>query len=364
MNSRQIRVLDVATVAVVALALASVATAQDIPRTASGRPDLSGTYDTATLTPLQRPEEFGDRQELTEEEAASVGQGGQAAVGQALFNIPLERNEESGPPTEAPPVGGDGSTSAAGAVGGYNSFWFDAGNGAFQIDGQWRTSIITDPPNGRQPPMTAEAREARAGFANFFRPNTGTAWWLVENGLDAPGPYDDPEIRPMAERCLLGFGSVSGPPMLPVLYNNLKRIVQADDHIMILAEMVHDARIIRMDQEHAAPEMRFWLGDSVGHWEGDTLVVDTTNFNDTPALGQASRNLHVVERFTRVDADTLLYHFTVDDPTIWTGPWSGEYVWPASDQRVYEYACHEANYSFQGILGGARILEQDVREGR
>ena len=362
MISRQTRVLGVVAVAIVALALASVATAQDIPRTASGRPDLSGTYDTATLTPLQRPEEYGDRLELTEEEAASIGQGGQAAVGLAAFNIPLERNEEAGPPTEAPPVGGDGSTSAAGAVGGYNSFWFDAGNGAFQIDGKWRTSIMTDPPNGRYPSLTAEAQAARAGLAAFFRPNTGTAWWLSENGLDAPGPYDDPEIRPMAERCLLSFSSTT--PMLPGLYNNLKRIVQTDDNVLILAEMVHDARIVRMNQEHAPEEMRFWLGDSVGHWEGDTLVVDTTNFTDTSGLGQASRNLHVVERFTRVDADTLRYHFTVDDPRVWTAPWSGEYVWPASDQRVYEYACHEANYSFHGILGGARILEQDVREGR
>ena len=360
--SRQTRVLGVVAVAIVALALASVADAQDIPRTASGRPDLSGTYDTATLTPLQRPEEFGDRLELTQEEAAGIGQGGQAAVGQAFFNIPLERNEETGPPTEAPPVGGDGSTSAAGGVGGYNSFWFDAGNGAFQIDGQWRTSIMTDPPNGRYPSLTTEAQAARAGLAAFFRPNTGTAWWLIENGLDAPGPYDDPEIRPMAERCLLSFSSTT--PMLPGLYNNLKRIVQTDDNVLILAEMVHDARTVRMNQEHAPEEMRFWLGDSIGHWEGDTLVVDTTNFTDTSGLGQASRNLHVVERFTRVDADTLVYHFTVDDPTVWTAPWSGEYVWPASDQRVYEYACHEANYSFHGILGGARILEQDVREGR
>ena len=152
--------------------------------------------------------------------------------------------------------------------------------------------------------------------------------------------------------------------MLPVLYNNLKRIVQTDDHVMILVEMVHDARVVRMNDEHAPPEIRKWLGDSVGHWEGDTLVVDTTNFTDTPALGGASRNLHVVERFTRIDADTLLYQFTVDDPTIWSAPWSGEYIWPATNDRVYEYACHEANYSFRGILGGARILEQDVREGR
>ena len=127
-------------------------------------------------------------------------------------------------------------------------------------------------------------RARAAERARFFRPNTGTAWWL-EDDLDAPGPYDDPEIRPLAERCLLGFGSVAGPPMLPVLYNNLKKIVQTDDYVVIYVEMVHDARIVRMNQEHAPPEIRSWLGDSVGHWEGDTLVVDTTNFNETPALG-------------------------------------------------------------------------------
>ena len=131
---------------------------------------------------------------------------------------------------------------------------------------------------------------------------------------------------------------------------------------MILVEMVHDARIIRLNAEHDPPEIRKWLGDSVGHWEGDTLVVDTTNFTDRPALGGASRNLHVVERFRRVDADTLLYGFTVEDPTVWSAPWSGEYTWPASDNQVFEYACHEANYSFGGILRGARILEADARE--
>ena len=137
--------------------------------------------------------------------------------------------------------------------------------------------------------------------------------------------------------------------------------MQTDDTIMILVEMVHDARIVRMNQQHLPSGIRTWLGDSVGHWEGDTLVVDTTNFLETPSLGQASENLHVTERFTRLDADTLLYQFTVEDPTVWTAPWSGEYIWPATEDRVYEYACHEANYSFGGILRGARVLEADAR---
>jgi len=337
--------------------------AQDIPRTSIGHPDLSGTYDTATLTPLERPEIFGDRLTLSEEEAATIAQGEPIALA-AVFGIPEERNIESAPPDAAPPVGGDGSTGAAGAVGGYNTFWMDRGNSAFQIDGQWRTSIITDPPNGRRPEITPAARQRLAEQAAFQRPNSGTAWWLIENGLDAPGPYDDPEIRPLAERCLLGFGSTAGPPMLPVLYNNLKRIVQTDDHVMILAEMVHDVRIIRLNQEHAPAHIRNWLGDSVGTWEGDTLVVDTTNFNDSPALNGATSNLHVVERFTRLSNESLLYEFTVEDPAVWTSSWSGEYIWPMTGNRVYEYACHEANYSFRGILVGARVLEEDVRLGR
>ena len=355
MRSRTAAVLGVLALTGALLAPATAdAQDKDIPRTPSGRPDLSGTYDAATLTPLQRPERFGDQLVLSDEEAATVAE--------QAFEGNLERNQDSDPNREAPPTGGDGSPGAAGNVGGYNTFWVDPGTQGFRLDGQYRTSIITNPANGRQPPMTPEGEARVAAFLTLFRENTGTAWWLTENGLDAPGPYDDPEIRPVAERCLLGFSSTA--PFLPSLYNNLKRIVQTDDHVMILAEMVHDARIVRMNQEHAPPEIRTWLGDSVGHWEGDTLVVDTTNFNDTPGMFQATRDLHVMERFSRIDAETLRYQFTVEDPNVWTAPWSGEYPWPDRNTRVYEYACHEANYSFQGILGGARILEQDVLEGR
>ena len=324
--------------------------AAEIPRTPDGHPDLSGTYDIATLTPLERPERHGAKLTLTDAEAAEVTR--QAAESKAHLNAASDPNRP------APPEGGDGSPGSKGNVGGYNFFWLDRGSGSFQIDGKWRTSIITDPENGRRPDMTADAQRRVEERAKMSRPNTGEAWWIKE-GLD-PGPYDDPELRPLAERCLLGFGSTGGPPILPVSYNNLKRIVQTEDYVMILIEMVHDVRIIRMDAEHAPPDIRSWLGDSVGHWEGDTLVVDTTNFNDHPALSLASRNLHVVERFKRIDENTLLYQFTVEDPTVWTAPWSGEYVWPATANRVYEYACHEANYSFGGILRGARILEAEL----
>ena len=264
MSDRVSMVLAVLLLALAVLAPAAVAQQgdTDIPRTAAGRPDLSGTYDIATLTPLQRPAEFGDKLVLTEEEAAAI-EAGEAAALASIFNYdPAVNTELSDPNRGAPPVGGDGSSGAAGGVGGYNTFYFDRGSAAFQIDGQWRTSIITDPPNGRQPPVTPEARAQRASRAGFSRANTGTAWW-VENDPNAPGPYDNPEIRPLSERCLMGFGATAGPPMLPVLYNNHKRIVQTEDTVMILVEMVHDARVVRMNQEHAPPEIRSWLGDSV-----------------------------------------------------------------------------------------------------
>lgn len=339
-------------IAIVFLAVVPIG-ADTIPRTPSGHPDLSGTYDTKTLTPLERPERFGVRLTLSEEEALEISRRAHETL--------ARRNAASDPDRGAPPKGGDGSSGSAGNVGGYNAFWLDRGSGAFQINGKWRSSIITKPGDGRRPALRLAAQVRADARARFIHPNTGTAWWLDEE-LD-PGPYDDPEIRPLDERCLLGSGSTGGPPMLPFAYNNLKRIIQTEDYVMILVEMIHDVRIIRMNAKHAAPDIRSWLGDSIGHWEGDTLVVDTTNFNDSPALEHASRDLHVVERIRRIDADTLLYQFTVEDPTVWTEPWGGEYVWPTTESRVYEYACHEANYSFGGILRGARTLENEALAG-
>jgi hypothetical protein len=166
--------------------------------------------------------------------------------------------------------------------------------------------------------------------------------------------------RPLSERCLLGFGSTSGPPMLPVLYNNNYQIVQTPSSVMILVEMVHDARVIRMNAQHAAPNVRQWLGDSVGHWEGDTLVVDTTNFTNKTRFRGSSENLHVVERFTRTDANTVLYRATIDDPSTFTRPWTIEYPFVATKGPIYEYACHEGNYSMTDILGGARKKEAEA----
>jgi hypothetical protein len=176
--------------------------------------------------------------------------------------------------------------------------------------------------------------------------------------------FENVKERPLAERCLLGFGSTSGPPMLPVLYNNNYQIVQTPDTIMILVEMVHDVRVIRMNQKHVPPDVRKWLGDSVGHWEGDTLVVDTTNFNPHVNFSGSSENLHVIERFQRVDAQTILYRATIDDPTTFTKPWTLEYPFVATPGPIYEYACHEGNYAMQDILGGARKMENVKTEPR
>ena len=330
------------------LVVAPVAAAQngDIPRTASGHPDLSGTYDVSTLTPMERPTELGETRSHTDERAAEI------AAEELQRNI--DRQQRSDPARGAPPQGGDGSVGAAGNVGGYNTFWIDRGSGAFQIGGEWRTSILIDPPNGRFPPRTEERIAA-----NRVQ-NDGTAYWL-EAGLDAPGPYDNMEQRPFAERCLLSFSSTAGPPMMPALYNNHKRIVQGEDTVVILVEMVHDARIVRMNAEHDPPKIQKWLGDSIGWWEGDTLVVETTNFRDRPAYRRGSKHMTVTERFRMESTDTLIYTFTVDDPTVWTTPFTGEYAWPRSDNRVFEYACHEANYALEGIMRGARVLEAEFR---
>jgi hypothetical protein len=327
---------------------ASFAAEGDIPRTPSGRPDLSGTFDGATLTPLTRPREYGDNLYLTKEQAEAIAE--EERLTQEL------RAQNSDPDREAPPDGGDGSEGAAGNVGGYNTFWIDRGTDAFSVDGKFRTSILIDPKNGQMPPMTAEAQERRAArFRGRRRGNDGTAYWLEQDG---PGPYDNMEQRGSAERCLLGFSGVT--PSFPSLYNNYKRVVQTDDYVMILIEMVHDARIVRMNSEHLSPDVTTWLGDSIGWWEGDTLVIETTNFRPGTGPRGGSPNATVVERLTRQEDGNLLYNFTVTDDTVWTAPWTGEYIWHASEEKVFEYACHEGNYALGNIMRGARLLEQDA----
>ena len=317
------------------------------PRMPDGRPNLQGIYDLATLTPLERP--AGANAILTDAEAAALERN--VAQRNQLADRPLAADRQ------APPRGGDGSRGAAGGVGGYNNFWLDAGSTYTIVNGERRTSIVVDPANGRVPPVTAEAQQRNA--ARILRP-TSDATESRDPGLEPPGSYDDPERRPLGERCLLGFGSTSGPPALPnYFYNNLHQIVQTPDYVMILTEMVHDARIIRMNAEHVPSNIRKWMGDSVGRWEGDTLVVETTNFTDKTRYRGSTENLRVIERFTRVAPDALLYRFTVEDPSTWARPWTGEYTWPATSERIYEYACHESNYALENILRGARRREAD-----
>jgi hypothetical protein len=338
----------------------STSAKSDLPRMADGHPDLQGTYDLATMTPLERWP--GDPPFLTKERA------------EALQRAEAERRAKSAggdeplpPDRPPPPVGGVITEpksffevlekAGGGAVGGYNRFWLNQGSAYTEVGGQIRTSIVIDPPDGQVPPYNEAARK-RIALARATPTSTADD---RQDGTSAPlGAYDNPEQLPLSERCLLGFLSTSGPPALPdYFYNDLHQIVQTADAILILTEMIHDARIVRMNAQHLPKTIRRWMGDSVGHWEGDTLVVDTTNFNDKTRFRGSTENLHVVERFARVDANSLVYRFTIEDPDTWDRPWSGEYAWPATDKPIYEYACHEGNYALRGILQGARRQEAE-----
>jgi hypothetical protein len=337
-----------AVVAIISLAPLAGQSKSAIPRLKDGHPDLQGIYDLATLTPVER--QASSPLVLTDEDAKKLERDVAARKDYQARAIDGDR--------KAPPVGGDGSPGAAGNVGGYNSFWIDSGSQYTIVDGRRRASLLIDPPDGRVPQMTPEARQRMA--RNVNRPTSDQTAREDDPGFEGNGAYDDPERRPLGERCLMGFGSTSGPPVLPnYFYNNLHQIVQTADSMLILTEMVHDARIVRMNAEHLPPTVRKWMGDSVGRWEGDTLVVDTTNFTEKTRFRGATQNLHIVERFTRVDARNLLYRFTVEDPGTWTRPWTGEYTWPATDELLYEYACHEGNYALGNILRGARLKEAE-----
>ncbi len=325
-----------------------------IPRTPDGKPDFQGNWTNATITPLERLGQ-GRPLVITEEAARDDEVKTQAAID--------AREQDSDPNRGAPPVGGEARKSpnaeptylervwqvGAGVVGGYNSFWIDPGDRVLRVDGQPRSSIIIDPPDGRIPAYTPEARE-RIAKALAARKAAG-------------GEFDHPELRPLAERCITSFGSNAGPPMLPnYFYNNNYSIVQSKDTIIILTEMVHDARVIRMGAQHPPSSLRKWFGDSIGRWEGDTLVVETTNFSSLHGFRNSWENLKVTERLSRRDANTMNYRWTVEDPTTFTAPFSGELVFNAMapGEQVYEYACHEANYGLEGVLRGARAQEAEA----
>jgi hypothetical protein len=280
-----------------------------IPRAADGHPDIQGVWDFAQLTPFERPGEFADKDAISDDEAAEF----------ANRRIETQNKDRR-----------DGGA-AADVERAYNDFWWDFGTRIAK-----QRSLVVDPADGRVP-ATTEAARARAAARR--------------------GKFDNPEERPLAERCILGFNS--GPPMVPSAYNNNVQIVQTPTHIAIVNEMIHSARLVDMTgRKHLPDSMRFLTGDSIGRWDGDTLVVDTTNFSIEGGFRGASRNLHLVERFTRVDAGSLRYEFTIDDPETWTRKWSVAMPMVKSSELMFEYACHESNYALEDVLKGARYGEK------
>src|SRR5262245_51783718 len=283
-----------------------------VPRTPDGRPDIQGTWDFAQLTPLERPGAFKNKNTITDEEAEEVAQ-------QRIETSNKDRRD-----------GG----AAADVERAYNDFWWDFGTRVAR-----QPSLVVDPPDGRIPDTTQAAKDRAAARR---------------------GKFDNPEERPLPERCILGFNS--GPPMIPSAYNNNVQIVQAGDRVMIHNEMIHSARIVDLSRTtHLPSSVRFLTGDSIGRWEHDTLIVDTTNFRIDGAFRGATANMHLVERFTRVDRDLLRYEFRVEDPETWTRPWSASIPMVRTEQPMFEYACHEANYALEGVLKGARYQERTTQ---
>ena len=322
-------------VALSAVALAQGDPAQQTPpRGSNGRPDLQGVWNFASATPLQRPQRLADKAFFTQEEAAE-----------------LAARAASRRPWDAPPP--DGS------VGAYNQFWWDRGLPVADR----RTSLIVDPADGRVPSLTPQAIR-QVGSTERHVPGRLPVRYRI-GGTGADGP----EERGLAARCLMGYNA--GPPMLPGGYNNNMQMFQTPDHVVILNEMVHDARVVPLTpRPHLSEDVGLWSGDSRGHWDGDTLVVETTNFSDKKASFEPSAvtalgtgdTLRLIERFTRVDEDTLLYEFTVDDPQTFTRPFTARLPMKRNAEPMFEYACHEGNYGMFNMLTAGRA-EDDTRRG-
>ena len=328
------------------------------PRNSLGQPDLGEYWSNASLTPENRPAEYGNRLVMTPEEVKKIEAAEQEEI--TLGDIPIDPNA---PP---PSVGGDlrpGQTTfsaAGGNVGGYNRGWLDPGTAVMRVRGEPRTSLITTP-TGRAParkgaPAGAPAAGGRGGGGGppGAAPGRGGGGGGAGGG-GRGGAFDNPETRALGERCIISFGRNGGPPMFANgFYNNNYQFVQSKNAVAIVAEMVHDTRIIRLNDKHRTDGVRPWFGDSIGRWEGDTLVVETTNIPQRQAYNGSWENLTVTEKFTRVAPDRLHYQFIISDPTMWDAPWGGEYEFSALNGRVMEYACHEGNYALEGILAGAR----------
>ena len=304
------------TITLVALAMAIGTHAVSAQRAKPQAPDLQGVWTSGTITPLQRPTDLADKEFFSEPDAAEYER------------TWLERFRKNFPPEDlqAPDL---------------DYTYMDR----MKVVASRRTSLITDPADGRLPPLLPVA-QARAA------------------ALPKPSK-DDPELLGLDERCLLetAFGSSNAsPPMLPNPFGqNFYQIVRTPGHVMIFTELVHDTRIIRIGGTHAPAAVQLWLGDSIGHWEGDTLVVDTTNFSEKTHFSGSGARLHVVERFTRTSSGTIRYQFTADDPETWARPWTAELPFNATNERMFEYACHEGNYSMMNVLRGARAEEKAGR---
>ena len=298
------------------------------PRTADGKPDIQGTFTFSTITPLQRPAGLEGKETLNAEEAAAFEASENKRQNRDLFD----------PEKGAPSAGY--APRAQGGVLSYNEFWYERGS---QLTEDKRTSLIVDPPDGRIP-FTESARQKNAERAQ--KSNSGFA-----------DSYTD---RSLADRCIMGFNS--GPPMISGAYNNNLQILQTPGYVVIVNEMVHNTRIIPTDgRPHG--KIRLWAGDSRGRWEGNTLVVETTNFLRETSLNGSTADTQLVERFTRVNPDTIKYEFTVKDPTSYTRPWSVMMPLQRTDGLLYEYACHEGNYGLHGIMAGARAKDKADAEG-
>jgi hypothetical protein len=298
-----------------------------VPRTVWGQPDLRGIWDFRTVTPLQRPGDLSDREFLSEEEAAE------------LELQTIERNESllDRPPERTAP-GGNVDRREDGTPGFYNNFWLDQGTAPVATR---RTSLIIDPPDGRVPPLTEDGQRRAEERREYLQEHAADSW------LD----------RSASDRCILGFNA--GPPITPLGYNQNLQIFQTPDHVALLTEMVHTTRVVPIDgRPPLAAGVRQWSGDSRGHWEGDTLVVETANFNAERGWRGSTENMKLVERFTRVDEQTLDYQFTVIDPETWTSPWTASIPMQRTEVPMFEYACHEGNYAMPNILAGKRAEEK------
>jgi len=310
----------------------------DSPRTSWGDPDLQGVWDFRTITPLQRPEDLIGQEFLTEEEAVVF-----AEVQTRRQNRDFIDSERGGL-NYAP--------EADGGVVPYNEFWYDRGT---SVISSRRTSLIIDPPDGQLPPFTPEAQRKAEAQREIGREE--------QRGRPRADSHED---RPLGNRCIQH--GKAGPPINPGAYNNNMQLFQTPGYIAILNEQIHSVRVIPLDgQPHLEPKILQWMGDSRGHWEGQTLVVETTNFNGQhqqvgrPSLSSGGQ-LSLIERFTRLDPETLVYEYTVTDPATWVSPWTAQVPMRRNPDSIYEYACHEGNYSLAVILRGARLEEQAAEE--